>query len=443
MKRKSIIVAILILFICTFIFGAGKKEEAPKEKAPKEAVTLHMLMEDVPDTHMITPLLPDFESKTGIKVNFEIVQYLDMHSKLVPQFLSPKASYDVIVVDNYWAGEFPAAGWLEPLDTYVERDKFNISPYIPAMLEMVGYYPTRGDVSKRKLYMIPFYNYTMALIYRTDVITPDLKDRYKKKFGKELKIPPSSMEEYLKVCRFIKDNTNLYGAAMQAGRGDPIVMEWSNYLFALGGDYYDQNWNVTINSPVSLKAIKLYMDNIKYAAPPGALNFNLDDAFRVMAQGEAWSFISYNWMVAALNDPEKSKIVGKVEISPLPEGKSLAGAWGWGIAHNTPFKEEAWKFISWVESYEIAKKRALAGGAPTRSDILLDPEVLKKYPWYKTVEQILARSKPVPEFQYSTQMVEVVGRELSLVGAEGKDPKLAMDDAAKELEELVKKAGLK
>jgi ABC-type glycerol-3-phosphate transport system substrate-binding protein len=409
--------------------------------AAAEEVTLRLLMEDVPDTHVITPYLPEFEAETGIKVEFEIVQYLDMHSKLVPQFLSPEASYDVIVVDNYWAGEFPAAGWLEPLDEYVKRDNVNISKYIPAMLDMVGYYPMTGD--DKKLYMLPFYNYTMCLIYRTDLMNdPDLNAKYKEMYGKEMAVP-QSMAEYAQLCKFMQDNAGVYGSAMQAGRGDPIVMEWSNYLFALDGDYYDENWNATINNSKSIEAIKYYMENVNQAAPKGALNFNLDDAFRVMSQGQAWSMITYNWMLAALDDPEKSKVAGKVALAPMPEGKSLAGGWGWGIAHNSSHKEEAWKFIKWVESLDIAKKRALNGGAPTRSDVLLDPEVLAKYPHYKVVEEILAKSKPVPEFQYSTQMVEIVGRELSLIGAEGKDPQTAMDEAAKELDELAEKAKLK
>jgi ABC-type glycerol-3-phosphate transport system substrate-binding protein len=435
--KKLLLAAVLFVFLPALVLaGGGKKERAERPEAP---VVLNMLMEDVPDTHIITPLLPEFERETGIQVNFEIVQYLDMHAKLVPQFLSPESSYDVIVVDNYWAGEFPAAGWLEPLDRYVRRDDFDMSNYIPAMLNMVGYYPMRGDVSDRKLYMIPFYNYTMALIYRDDV-TPGLAARYREEFGREIAVP-ETLDEYLQMCRFVYENTDLYGSSMQAGRGDPIVMEWSNYLFALGGDYYDQDWNVTVNNSTAIRAIEYYRENLKYA-PRGALNFQLDDAFRVMSQGEAWSMISYNWMVAALNDPERSKIAGKVQIAPMPGERSLAGAWGWGIAHNTPHKDEAWEFISWVESYDIAKKRALAGGAPTRSDILLDEEVLARYPWYEDVNRILERSKPVPEFQYSTQMVEIVGRELSLIG-QGKDPQTAMDKAAEELDELVRNAGLK
>jgi len=35
-------------------------------------------------------------------------------------------------------------------------------------------------------------------------------------------------------------------------------MEWSNYLFARGGDYYDENWNATINDSKAIQAINDY-----------------------------------------------------------------------------------------------------------------------------------------------------------------------------------------
>jgi ABC-type glycerol-3-phosphate transport system substrate-binding protein len=291
--------------------------------------------------------------------------------------------------------------------------------------------------------MLPFYNYTMALIYRTDIMEdPELQMKYKNQFGKELDVP-DTLDEYVQMCIFMNDNTDLYGASMQAARGDSIVMEWSNYLFAMGGDYYDRNWNVIINNDKAIKAIEYYRKNLRDAAPEGALNFFMDDSFRVMAQGQAWSHVTFNFQLAAYNKPERSKVVGKVAIAPMPGEKSLAGAWGWGIAHNTKYKEESWEFLKWVESFDIAKKRALNGGAPTRIDVLRDPDVLNKYPHYSIVETFLTRSKSVPEFTYSTQMVETVGRELSLICAEGKDVHEAMDQAAAELEELARKAKLK
>ena len=49
------------------------------------------------------------------------ISYIDMHSKLVPQLISPEGSYDLIVVDFYWVGEFTKAGWLMPLDDLATR----------------------------------------------------------------------------------------------------------------------------------------------------------------------------------------------------------------------------------------------------------------------------------------------------------------------------------
>ncbi|HCZ06645.1 MAG: multiple sugar transport system substrate-binding protein [Thermotogota bacterium] len=398
-------------------------------------VTLRVLMEDVPETHIIKALLPEFEAKTGIKVEFEIVQYSDMHAKLVPQLMSPNCQYDLLEVDNYWAGEFPAAGWLEPLDEYVKRDNFDISVYLPSMLDMVGYY-------NGKLYMIPMYNYAMGLIYRTDVLKDEtLKKKYREKYGKELSVP-RTLEDYVQICEFIQTNTDLYGSAMQAQRGDPIVMEWSNYLFTLGGDYYDEKWHARINDEIGVKATELYIRALKNAAPPGALSFNLDDAYRVMAQGKAFSMISYNWMLPQLDDPEKSKVAGKVALEPMPGGVGLNGGWGWAIPKNSQHKEEAWAFIKWVESPEIAKRRALMGGAPTRFDVFTDEEVVKKYPWYPKVMWLVMYAKHVPEFQYSAQMIEVVGRELSLAATGEKSIKEALDTAANELDKLAKLAGL-
>ena len=95
-----------------------------------------------------------------------------------------------------------------------------------------------------------------------------------------------------------------------------------------------------------------------------------------------------------------------------------------------------------MESFPIAKKRALAGGAPTRSDVFVDRDVVAKYPHYPRVYAILKTAKPVPEFTYSTQMIEVVGRELSLMIG-GKSVTKALNTAAKELDKLAKRAKLR
>ena len=67
-----------------------------------QAESIRLLMESVPDTRYIQELLPQFKAETGIDVDMEVISYIDMNSKLVPQLVSPKGSYDAIVVDFYW-----------------------------------------------------------------------------------------------------------------------------------------------------------------------------------------------------------------------------------------------------------------------------------------------------------------------------------------------------
>lgn len=399
-------------------------------------VVLRALMEDVPETHIIQKLLPDFEKKTGIKVEFETVQYGAMHDKLVSQLLAPESSYDFLEVDFLWAGEFPAAGWLEPLEPYVEKSGFDLSPYLPSMLDLVGYY-------KGKLYMVPMYNYAMGLIYRTDLLEdPQLKAKYRELYGKDLGLP-QTLADYVQTSIFMKKYAGVAGAAMQGQRGDPNFMEFSNYVFGNGGDFADGSWHVTLDSPTGEQALDYYVKNIRQAAQKGALNANLDDTYREMCEGRAWSMITYWWMLPQINDSAKCpKVAGKVNLAVMPGSHGVNGGWGWAIPRNSANKEAAWKFIEWVESPEIIKKRALMGHAPTRRDALTDPDVLAKYPYYSAVLKILEGAKKVPIFAYTAEMEDVIGREVSQAAAGQKDVKTAIHDAAKGLYGLFKKAGL-
>ena len=138
-----------------------------------DPVTLHALMEDVPETKIIEAMLPDFEKQTGIKVEFEKIGYPDMHDKLVAQLSGPQSYYNVLEVDFLWAGEFPAANWLVDLKPLVEKSKFDLTPFIPSTLDLLGR-------SQDNLYLVPMYNYSMGLLYRKDLLGDDkLKTAFK------------------------------------------------------------------------------------------------------------------------------------------------------------------------------------------------------------------------------------------------------------------------
>lgn len=405
---------------------------------PAFAETVNILMEGVPDTEYVKTLLPEFTKATGIDVNLEVVNYAEMHTKLVPQLVAPTGSYSAIVVDFYWVGEFTKAGWLQPLDERIKADNFDTSVYVPKLMDLVG----KVDGTT---YMLPFYNYAMGLLYRKDLLADEKnKTDFKAKYGFDLDVP-KTWDEYLKQVEFFtKDGIN--GVVNQGLRPDPIAMEWSNYLFANGGEYHDDSWKPTLNNEAGVKAIEQYATNVNKFGPVGSASFSFDEAFNVMAQGKAYSYITYNFFRAATDDPSKSAVVGKVEIMPVPgsevgKGGSLNGAWGWAIPKSSPNSDAAWKFIKWVESPEIAKKRALQGGSPTRTDVFDDADVNAKYPYAKALKEMLLTSHNFPVFTYTPQLVEVLGRELSLAVAGEKKPADALATIETEMTELAKKDG--
>jgi len=442
----GLVVASLVMSSCAPQPTATPEAQATEEMAteavaekPFAGVTINLMMEGVPDTEFVQKLLPQFEEQSGMKVNIEVLNYALMHEKLVPQLTAApgSGSYDLIVVDNYWVGEFVNAGWLMELDDRLAASQaISLDDYLPSMANMVG--QLNG-----KAYMIPFYNYAMAMIYRDDLLNdPALQAEYKEQTGKVLALP-ASIPEYVELAKFMTRDTNgdgeidVYGSSMMGLRPDPTTMEWLNFLYSSGGLLYDESWNTVVNNEAGIQALTLYVDLMKKAAPSGAPAYGFDEAFSVMAQGKAFSYITFNWMLPQLEDPEKSQVVGKTKVVRVPGGKGLLGGWGWAIPVSSPNPDAAWAFIEWVESFPIAKERALLGGAPARIDVFRDAEVLAKYPHYSEVEQIVGEAIPFPIMSRSPQVVEVLGRVISETVAGSKTPEEALNEAAEELATLI------
>ena len=160
MKKKLlafITFAVAVSFCFTLSFAAEK---------PYAGTTLNILMEAVPDTESIEPLLAEFQNETGIKVMIEKVVYTIMHEKLVPQLMAGEGngSYDLLQVDNYWVGEFVKAGWLQTIDSRLAKTpQIKLSDYIDSVVKMF----TVGD----KNYFVPQWTYPFGLAYLDDVVS--------------------------------------------------------------------------------------------------------------------------------------------------------------------------------------------------------------------------------------------------------------------------------
>jgi ABC-type glycerol-3-phosphate transport system substrate-binding protein len=438
MKRFLIVISAAVLLLSLsvgFLYGAQKKKVKGEKGKPYAGTTLNILMEDVPDTNSIEPLLSQFESETGIKVVFEKVVYTVMHEKLIPQLMAGEGNgtYDILEVDNYWVGEFVMAGWLRPIDNYLKKTpQIKMADYIDAVVDMF----TVGD----KAYFIPMWTYPFGLVYRADVVNdPKFRSFYEKKTGKKWAFPPKDLYEYAEMAKAAKAFVpkGMYGCAMQGAKVDPLVMELTNYVYALGGDYYDRSeWKASYDSKVGREALKIYKDLIDNAAQPGANGANFDDAFNTFGQGKAVFAVTHNFLMPWLLDKTNSVVFDKVEFVPLPGG-GLLGGWAWAIPVSSPNPDAGWEFIKFVERKENQKARGMGGGMPCAKWVYEEQDFLNKYKFQRSAGVVIANAKALPIVSQSTRMVEIVGENSSraLIGELSIDE--ALRNANAELNEII------
>jgi multiple sugar transport system substrate-binding protein len=401
-----------------------------------EGTTLNLLMEDLLETTIIEEMLPEFKELTGITVNFEKVAYPVMHEKLVPQLAAGpgNGSYDVLEVDFYWVYEFARSGWVEDLGQRIEASngQFDLTRYIPALLDI-------GSTVDDTTYYVPMYPYPMGLIYREDLLNDEaFQAAYQEQTGAELTLP-DSVEDYVAMAEAVSAlDQDVYGAAMQAQQVDPIVMEFCNFLYGLGGAYY--NADVTapaINDETGVKAAELYARCVNNAAQPGAAGADLNDTMATYSQGRAFSMISYMFMLSVFDDDDASTVKGVNKMTVMPGGHGLTGSWSWGIPVSSPNPDAGWEFLKWVESPEIAMRRALAGGVPAQEAPYENQDFLTKYPWMPQANEMIASGEGLPAVTKQAQLVEIMGRHLGDVVSGAKSAQEGMDAAAEELMALL------
>lgn len=419
MARKSLAAVAAAFALVTGCVAGQKQSSQPVSTTgavPKSVKgTVRVLMEGVPDTDVIKGLLPEFrKSYPGVDVRIETLTYDQIRDKLVASFRAPKASYDMVIVDNPWMYDFAKAGFLQPLEGRVKATPgYDYADFAPSLRKV--------DEVGGHTYGVPFYNYALGLIYRKDL------------FAQAGLKPPATLAE-LKADAAKLTTGGRAGMAMQPQRGYKIFEEWGNFLLAAGGSIYGPDGKPTLDTPQARQALTDYIAMYHSSAPKNSLNWAFDEALRAVSSNHAASMVSYNWMLPTLNKKggQGGAFAGKYALAPMPGGKQVLGLWSWGIPANSGAADATWAFISWVTSKQIEKERVIAGGAPVRTSVLSDPEVAAKgfgADYYRTVAQLLPNSTPLSQGANGEEMIQAVGTELNAAVAGKKSVDAALKSA--------------
>ncbi len=334
-----------------------------------------------PHYDAVAKVLPDFTKETGIKVEVDKLQYMRMHDKQVLEMSKPQGDYDLISYVIMWKTEYVAKNLLSPLAPFFVNAALADPDYDPEDI-LKAYIEPVGIVGGKKgyltgvtgaLYGVPFGSETSVLGYRKDI------------FAKHnLKVPETYDEMMDLVCKFKDLEPGMSGLTSRGAAGHQVGHAWLLHLNPLGGTVFDDHWKPVYDSPEGIKAAQ-YLKKILDCGPEGGTAFGFDEMKNAFLQGKAAMYLDSVSVAGEAENPEKSKIVGKIGWAPHPKGKvkaSQTGGFGIAIPANSKNKEAAFLLLQWLTSKATDKKIALAGGSPSRMSTYLDPELQKKFPYY-------------------------------------------------------------
>ena len=409
---------------------------------PYKGTTLVVNFPAHPHYNAVMKVLPEFTKETGIKVEVDQLQYLKMREKQNLELTKAKGDYDLIAYVVFSKADYVFADQLENLARYFMNPRLS-DPNYDADDLIDGYVGNIGIAGGKKGYLpgktgslfgIPFGSETSVLGYRKDIF---------KKHG--LKVP-TTYDEFLELaCKIPQLEPGMGGVSSRAASGHQASHAFLLHLAPLGGRVFDDNWNPIINNAAGVKAAKA-LKKIVDCGPAGAKGFAFGEALGSFLQGKTAMYLDTTVVAGQINDPKKSKVVGKVGWALHPKGVrrgSQTGGFGIGIPKNAKNKEAAFLLMQWLTSKKGDKLVALAGGNPSRFSTHADADVNKKFPHMKTFGEALKYADPDwrPIIPVWGKINADIGTTMSKVLTENLDPKKALDGVAQRASKIMEEAG--
>lgn len=417
---RGVAIVLSLAMTLGLVAGCGTKatpQPAASDK-PYAGTQLRVVFANHPWADAIKAQLPEFEQKTGIKVNLENFFEDQLTTKLTVELTSGTTTIDAMMFRPLQEGKlFAKNGWLNDLTAASQKDKtWDISDFNKGAIGTV--------TMDKKLYGVPLVTEREILYYRKDILAQN-----------NIAVP-KTLDELLAAAKKVNDpSKKLYGFVAR-GKLSPSVTQFSSFLYSMGGDFA-KDGKATLNTPEAIKAYQTYGDLQRLYGPPGTLNMAWPEAFAVFQQGQAAFLTDADSLYTNLTDPKKSTVSDKVGFAPFPAGTAGSKPYNitsWALAQNanSKNKDATWEFLKWATSKEQVLKMQQAGNPGARESVWNNPEGLKNFPaeYAATVKESMKTS-----VDHDRPQVINIGPARDAVGGpvqaaiQGKDVKAAADIA--------------
>ena len=286
-----------------------------------------------------------FTKDTGIKVNYTVLPENELRDKVTQDVATGAGQYDVATVGAYEVPIWAKNGWLKEMGPYAAKDSSYDQRDLlrPMVLSLSG--------SDGKLYGLPFYGESSFLMYRKDVFA---------KKGITMPERPTWQQVAAIAAKVDGAEPGMKGICLRGlpGWGE-MFAPLTTVVNTFGGTWFTKDWQAQVNSPEFKQAVNFYVNLIKKDGEPGASQAGFTECLNAMSQSKVAMWYDATSAAGSLEDPNVSKVAGKVGYVHAPVEKTKSSGWLWTWAFvmpkTTKNADAASKYILWATSKDYEK----------------------------------------------------------------------------------------
>jgi multiple sugar transport system substrate-binding protein len=397
---------------------------------------IEVLLVKSPRGDLLTKYHREFEELTGIEVGSEMIPEQQQRQKAVIEFNSGNPSFDVIALSYHvQKRQFARNNWLTDLRPYI-GDPAMAAPDLDF-----------ADFAKGGLnYAVEPDGRVMSLPLNLD---PWVVYYNKDLFAAKGIAYPKTFAEMIEAAAKLHDSGAGVAGFVARGLKNANVPVWTSFLLGYGGSFIDAKGKLLTDTPEAIEAGKMYQTLLAKSGPPGVAGFNWNEAQTLFLQGKAAMWLDGIGFAQPLEDPTKSRVVGKVGYGVMPAGpkqqvSALFGD-GEGISSYSKKKGPAWYYLQWASNKgNQTRMLQAAAGAPVRNSAYAAAQQSSDFKapkeWVDCMLKSAAIAQPgLPVISPVTEFRDVFGVALTNM-INGADPAAELRKATAEFQPVLDKS---
>ncbi len=386
-KSRTFLSFIMAACMCFLAVGCASSQESVQSQDPSESTkTLTIAARDGSHADVINAVKGKFEQENNCTVEVIPLSADDIRKNVIEDIANPEGKYDIIMIDDPLMPE------------YIEKN-------VLQNLTQLGYADDEDFVDKSRLlgkdpypmgatYALPFSGNVQLIFYNPDLITD----------SESL----NTWSDILTACEEVQASGKK-GYAIRGQAGNPIVSDFLPILWAFGGDLFDENDKVILDSRKSREALEFYCNLYKTGD-----NYDKDGLIKAINDGEAAMALGWpSWFITG-SGPTASmaQIPGKYYNISETFATGEIGNWLLGITTNSKDPELALKLSIYLTSADVQREALEYGGVPTRKSVFKDDSIIAKYPYFQQLYSGTNNSRVRPRTTKWSQIEAIFGEEL-------------------------------